>query len=184
MVCLRTEPVATRGRILTRMPHRTRLLCIVPLLSALGACGGAVGPATPGSIDLRGSVYTDIHADMACDPAAGPPELVGITLTFRDATGGEIGQATTGSLTTSELPKGPGTETWSHGGCRFEAPYAVLLPPADTYAVEFTVPEPANPGGGYFTGTDHLVPQSAGHADLVSSGFVWSFEVPPEYVVP
>ena len=65
------------------------------------------------------------------------------------------------------------------------APYVVLLPLAEAYAVEFTpsdVPRPVNRP--YFQGVDLLEPQSATMADLQARGFKWDFEAPQAFVTP
>ncbi|HVL54364.1 MAG TPA: hypothetical protein VM344_08910 [Vitreimonas sp.] len=138
----------------------------------------------PTGVNVRGTVYTDFRVDTPCESQTGPAELSNIVLTFEDAAGRVVGTARTGGLQVEELPIGPGTETWTHGGCRFFAPYSVTIPVAESYAVEFDPPEPAFRAGGYFSGTEELSRQTASHDDLIRSGYVWSFEVPPSFVVP
>lgn len=134
---------------------------------------------------LTGSIYTDFLVDSPCADQPAPAELSGVEISFRDAAGAHLGTALTGPPERHELPKGAGTETWAHGGCRMYARYLVILPPTETYSVEFTpssMPRPANRP--YFQGVDLLTPQSATLADLAARGFRWDFEAPPAFVVP
>ena len=141
--------------------------------------------APPGGVGLTGAVYTDVHVDAPCEGQQGPEELSQVVLTFSDPSGSVLGTATTGPLSVEEMPHGPGTEGWAHGGCRFLAAYAVRLPVADAYAVEFDPPDPpANPNAGYFDGANQLEPATTTYAELAADGFTWSFEAPPAYVVP
>jgi hypothetical protein len=148
----------------------------------LVACSTEAPPAD-GEIRLSGSIYTDFIVDTPCDEQQAPVELTGVELAFRDPAGKLLATAVTGPPTHRELPKGPGTETWAHGGCRMLAPYAVILPAAERYSVEFKprdVPRPI--GRPYFQGVDMLEPQSATMADLASRGFTWHFEAPAAFV--
>lgn len=150
-------------------------------IAAIAGCGPAVGPGDQVTID--GSLFTDFIVDQPCDRQVGPPELVGVRLTIRAGAGEILGQVATGALRAIELPKGPGTATWSHGGCRFAAPFSVSLPPAATYEVTFEAAAAGSSTSG-FIGVDALEPQSVSHADLEAAGFVWTFEVRPEFAVP
>jgi hypothetical protein len=154
------------------------------IVIALGACQ-LVGVEEPKEVRLSGSIYTDFRVDMPCADQQPPAELTGVEISFKDAAGKMLGTALTGLPEHDELPKGPGTETWAHGGCRIFARYAVIMPLADSYSVEFTpssLPRPANRP--YFQGVDLLEPQSATMAELASRGFKWDFEAPPAFVVP
>ena len=156
---------------------------VVALAIALGGCG-----ATPESQGLRlsGSIYTDFRVDLPCEEQQAPAELTGVELSFKDAaTGQALGTTLTGPPERLELPKGPGTETWAHGGCRMYARYLVILPLAEGYSVQFTpssAPRPANRP--YFQGVDLLEPQSATMAELADRGFTWDFEAPSAFVAP
>lgn len=151
---------------------------------ALGGCQLVEAPETD-EIRLSGAIYTDFRVDTPCAEQQAPAELTGVELTFKDEAGTVVGTALTGLPDGDELPKGPGTETWAHGGCRIFARYAVVMPLAERYSVEFTpssLPRPANRP--YFQGVDLLESQSATMAELAGRGFRWDFEAPPAFVVP
>lgn len=131
------------------------------------------------SDDDRGGVFTDFHVDGPCelseDSFGQPEELSGIILTFTDPDGVLLGEATTGALQIESLDY----------GCRYLAEYSLTLPPASAYTVDFDPPTPRNfPFGGYFEGAEELETQDISHVDLEAAGFEWSFEAPPQYVVP
>lgn len=165
-----------------RITARTHVV-LVALAIALGGCD-----ATPEKQELRlsGSIYTDFRVDLPCEEQQAPAELTGVEISFKDAaTDKALGTPLTGLPARLELPRGPGTETWAHGGCRMSAPYLVILPLAETYSVQFrpsSVPRPANRP--YFQGVDLLEPQPATIAELAHRGFTWDFEAPPAFVVP
>src|SRR5687767_15971895 len=108
----------------------------VALVIALAGCGSSEPPG-PDQLRLSGSIFTDFRVDSPCAEQRPPPELTGVELTFKDAAGKVLGTALTGLPDVVELPKGPGTETWVHGGCRIFAPYAAILPLAESYSVDF-----------------------------------------------
>jgi|SRR5687768_12080731 len=157
----------------------------VAIAAVLGGCQPDAAPERKG-VRLSGTIYTDFQVDLPCEEQEAPVELTGVELSFKDAlTGRALGATLTGLPERLELPKGPGTETWAHGGCRMFARYLVILPLAERYSVEFTprsLPRPANRP--YFQGVDLLEPQTATMADLASRGFTWDFEAPPAFVVP
>lgn len=162
----------------------TAVAIVIAIVIAPGGCELNTAPAAK-ELRLSGSIYTDFLVDSPCTEQPAPGELSGVELTFRDAAGAPLGAALTGRPERRELPKGPGTETWAHGGCRMFARYAVILPLADSYSVQFTPssrPRPANRP--YFQGVDLLEVQSATTADLAGRGFSWDFEAPPAFVVP
>ena len=161
------------------------------LIVAVSACG--LGADSPALVTIDGSIYTDFRVDLPCDEQQGPPELVGVGLTFREATtGGDVregpeavlGATQTASLVVLELPRTAETATWAHGGCRFAAPFRVRLPPAPAYTVAFTPADLGGATGTGFIGVDELEPASMSHEDLAAAQFVWTFEAPPSYVVP
>lgn len=150
----------------------------------LGGCQLVEAPDAD-ELRLSGSIYTDFRVDTPCNEQQAPAELTGVEISFKDADGKPLGTALTGLPERLELPKGPGTETWAHGGCRIFARYALIMPLAESYSVEFTpssVPRPANRP--YFQGVDLIEPQTATMADLAERGFKWDFEAPPAFVVP
>src|ERR687898_1264132 len=100
----------------------------------LAACQAS--PPEPSGLVLSGAVYTDLQVDAPCERYPAPRELAGVGLVFKDQAGTLLGEARTGAIQVQELPKGPGTETWAHGGCRFLAPYSATLPVAESYSVE------------------------------------------------
>ena len=154
------------------------------ILIALTGCQADTASEAKG-LRLTGSIYTDFLVDSPCAAQPAPAELSGVEISFKDAAGAHLGTASTGPAERVELPKGPGTETWAHGGCRMYARYLVILPLVDAYSVDFTpssLPRPANRP--YFEGVDLLEPQSATMADLEARGFRWDFEAPPAFVVP
>lgn len=157
---------------------------LVAIVIALGGCQLVEAPERD-ELRLSGSIYTDFLVDTPCAEQQPPPELTGVEISFKDAAGRLLGTALTGLPESLELPKGPGTETWAHGGCRIFARYAAVLPLADSYSVEFKpspVPRPANRA--YFQGVDLIEPQTATMADLANRGFKWDFEAPPAFVTP
>jgi hypothetical protein len=162
----------------------TVAMAIMLLACDTGAVPGAGEQAPgPGELRLTGSIYTDFRIDTPCEEQQAPVDLTGVELSFRDAAGTLLGTAVTGPPAHLELPKGPGTERWAHGGCRMFAPYAVTLPAAESYSVEFKPRDIARPiGQPYFQGVDMLEPQSATTADLASRGFTWHFEAPAAFV--
>ena len=163
---------------------RTRLVVAIAIVMSLGGCQLVERP-TADELQLSGSIYTDFRVDMPCTEQQAPAELTGVELSFKDGAGKLLGTALTGLPERVELPKGPGTETWAHGGCRIFARYGVILPLADSYLVDFTptsLPRPANRP--YFEGVDLLEPQTATMADLADRGFRWDFEASPAFVVP
>ncbi len=154
------------------------------IVITLGACQLVEAPE-PDGLRLSGSIYTDFRVDTPCAEQQAPAELTGVEISFKDGSGNLLGTALTGLPEGLELPKGPGTETWAHGGCRIFARYAVIVPLADSYSVEFKpspLPRPANRP--YFQGVDLIEPQTATMADLASRGNTWDFEAPPAFVVP
>jgi hypothetical protein len=154
------------------------------LVVALAGCESSETP-DPDQLRLSGSIYTDFHVDAPCAEQRPPPELTGVELTFKDPTGKVLGTALSGLPDVLELPKGPGTETWAHGGCRVFAPYAAILPLAESYSVDFKPSAaPRAPNQPYFEGVDQIEPQTATMAELASRGFRWDFEAPPAFVVP
>lgn len=156
----------------------------VAIVIALGGCQLVDAP-DPDALRLSGSIYTDFLVDTPCGEQQAPAELTGVEISFKDAAGKLLGTALTGLPEHFELPKGPGTETWVHGGCRIFARYAVILPLADSYSVAFTpngLPRAADRP--YFEGVDLLEPQTATMADLATRDFKWDFEAPPAFVVP
>lgn len=166
------------------MVRTPRHIVAVAIVIALGGCQLVDAPVAR-ELQLSGFIYTDFRVDMPCAEQQAPPELTGVELSFKDGAGKLLGTALTGLPERLELPKGPGTETWAHGGCRMFARYGVILPLADSYLVEFTpssLPRPANRP--YFQGVDLLESQTATMADLAARGFKWDFEAPPAFVVP
>ncbi len=167
------------------MHHSATLRAVtVALVIAMGGCVSREA-SNLDELRLSGSIYTDFQVDAPCVEQRPPAELTGVELSFKDAAGKVLGTALTGLPEVLELPKGLGTEAWAHGGCRIFARYAVTLPLADGYVVEFKaspVPRPANQP--YFEGVDRLEPQSATPAELANRGFRWDFEAPPAFVVP
>ena len=156
----------------------------IAMAIVLGGCQLVEAPER-NDVRLSGSIYTDFHVDRPCAEQQAPAELTGVEISFKDSAGKLLGTALTGLPEGLELPKGPGTETWAHGGCRILARYAAILPLADSYSVAFKpspVPRPANRP--YFQGVDLIEPQTATMADLASRGFKWDFEAPPAFVVP
>jgi hypothetical protein len=167
-----------------RLVRAGSLAIAAAMAFVLVACSTDAGQAD-GEIRLSGSIYTDFLVDTPCDEQQAPIELTGVELSFTDPAGTLLATAVTGPPAHRELPKGPGTETWAHGGCRMLAPYAVILPAAESYSVRFKprdVPRPI--GQAYFQGVDMLEPQSASMADLASRGFTWHFEAPAAFVAP
>ena len=159
-------------------------LVAAAIVTALGGCQLVDAPDA-NELRLSGSIYTDFLVDTPCAEQQAPAELTGVEISFKDAAGNPLGTALTGLPESLELPKGPGTETWAHGGCRIYARYLVILPLAETYSVEFTPSSlPRPPNRPYFQGVDLLVPQSATMAELADRGFTWDFEAPPAFVVP
>jgi hypothetical protein len=156
-----------------------------PALLVLLSAGCAASTTGPDTIRVRGSVYTDFRVDLPCDAQRPPAELTGVRLTFRDDSGAVVGTAVTAAPVVIELPRGPGTETWAHGGCRFAAPYEVALPRLEAYTANVMPSERSiAEGGGSFTGIEAIPEQSASRADLEASDLVWTFEAPPEFTVP
>jgi hypothetical protein len=156
----------------------------VAIVIARGGCRLDTNPVAK-ELRLSGSIYTDFLVDSPCAEQPVPQELTGVEISFANAAGAHLGTALTGLPERLELPKGPGTETWAHGGCRMLARYAVILPLAEGYAVEFTPSSvPRLPNRPYFQGVDLLEPQSATMADLADRGFTWDFEAPPAFVAP
>lgn len=176
------------GEVLGLRMSRTISPTIWLAVAIAAVLGGCQLDAAPDRKDMRlsGAIYTDFRVDLPCEDQEAPVELTGVELSFKDAsTGRALGATLTGRPERLELPKGPGTETWAHGGCRMYARYQVILPLAERYSVEFTpssVPRPANRP--YFQGVDLLEPQSATIAELADRGFTWDFEAPPAFVVP
>jgi hypothetical protein len=142
----------------------------------------ACAPATVVGLDLGGTLFTDLRQDQACEAVRPIPELAGVTLTFTDPDGVSLGVTLTGPIESEALPPAPGTEGWTHHGCRFFAAYLVRLPVARSYTVSFAAAPPANPGSGVFTGVTDLAPQSISYDELEGLGFRWSFEVLPSYI--
>ncbi len=143
------------------------------IILGLAACG--VGRQAT----IEGSVFTDFHVDGRCelneDGIGQPEELSGIVLTFTDPDGVVLGETTTGALRIESLEY----------GCRYLAEYSLTLTRASSYTVEFDPPTPHGfPFGGYFEGAEELETQDISHAELAAAGFEWSFEAPPQYVVP
>ena len=169
----------------TALARWLRVAAVYAVAIALSGCDLVTAPE-PEELRLSGSIYTDFRVDLPCNEQQAPVELTGVELSFKDAvTGQALGATLTGLPERLELPKGPGTETWAHGGCRMYARYLVILPLAERYSVEFTpssVPRPANRP--YFQGVDLLEPQSATITELADRGFTWDFEAPPAFVVP
>lgn len=156
-----------------------------PVLVVLLSTGCATSTPVADAIRVRGSVYTDFRVDLPCDAQRPPAELTGVRLTFRDDRGAVVGTAVTAAPVVIELPRGPGTETWAHGGCRFAAPYEVVLPRLETYTADVMPSERSiAEGGGSFTGIESIPEQSASRQDLEASDLIWTFEAPPEFAVP
>jgi hypothetical protein len=159
-----------------------------PMMARLALCASillwACSPSPITGIALAGDVHTDLRQDQPCEEIALRPELSGVALTFGDADGREIGAVRTGALQWTPLPPGPGTEAWTHHGCRFFAAYTAELPITASYTVTFAAPPPAGRGTGTFTGVSDLAAQTATLAELEARSFRWSFEAAPSYVVP
>ena len=168
---------------MARASWRVRTVAMSILIALVGCQADTASEGN--ALRLSGSIYTDFLVDSPCAQQPVPAELTGVEIAFKDAAGAHLGTAVTGPPERLELPKGPGTETWAHGGCRLYAGYVVTLPIAESYSVEFTpsdVPRPVNRP--YFQGVDLLEPQSATMADLQARGFKWDFEAPSAFVAP
>ena len=159
-------------------------LVAAAIVIALGGCQLVDAPDA-NEVRLSGSIYTDFLVDTPCAEQQAPAELTGVEISFKDEAGNPLGTVLTGLPERLELPKGPGTETWAHGGCRMLARYLVILPLTKSYSVQFTPSSlPRPPNRPYFQGVDLLEPQSATLAELADRGFTWDFEAPPAFVVP
>ncbi len=158
--------------------HRRQAVGMAIAAFALAASGCAATGERAVAVRLHGEVFSDHRIDQPCDEQAAAPsrpeELSGILLVFTDSAGLEMGRATTGELEWRELAP----------GCRFVATYAVDLPHADRYQVTFDPPEPRVVGGMSFVGAEELHPATVSLVELEATGFEWSFEVAPTYVVP
>jgi hypothetical protein len=162
------------------MPRWSRPLVAWVLAAIAAGCDAIV---TDPSVQIHGAIYTDFRGDPSCAGLTGPRELTGIGLTFRDGSGTSLGTTRTTELESNVVQ--PDAAAGFFGACRFLARYAITLPVVDVYAVEFLVPQPPeNPIGGYFNGTEVLVPETRTHAQLAESDFVWTFETPAQFVVP
>lgn len=154
------------------------LAVAVMVLSA--GCAGLGSGSSGSEISVHGVVFSDHFVDLPCAEQAAdeyrPEELSGIELTFSDGDANVLGTATTGPLEWEPADY--------HYGCRFLAAYAVTLPKVPLYRVEFNPPPPRELGGGYFEGAELLEPQQISYETLQKSGFEWSFEAEPAYVVP
>ena len=150
-------------------------------LVALAVTAAACEAVIPSSgTSLSGAIFTDLRVDMPCDDPGAPARLAGIGLTFRGPDGVVLGTTRTGAVRAEHLPADPAE---AGPGCRYSARYAVTLPAAASYTVDFDVPDPPARGG-YFSGTDELRTQTLTRDELARRGSVWSFELPPSYVVP
>lgn len=158
--------------------HRTgRLTALLACAVALSSCGTAT-ESDPGRIALSGAIYTDFRTDEGCaeytEPSHLPSALAEVVITFTDGSGEVIGSIVPGRLDRLDIAR----------GCRFLAPYEIVLPRIAEYHVDFDAPDP-DPGlVGYFDGANALQSQVATLADLEADGLTWIFEAPPQFVVP
>ncbi len=158
-------------------PSLGTLVAIAGLI-ATSACASADAIPRGAAVAIRGSVFTDHRMDAPCEVQAAnlirPDALSGMVLTFTTEAGQSLGTAVTGPLQWTDLDY----------GCRFHAEYALDVPTAAGYVVDFEPTVKPPPAGGYYSGADDLVPTYISHADLIAAAGVWSFEAMPSYVVP
>lgn len=173
-------PCAIRRRIanmVTTTPRTRRIAALLACAVALSSCGTAP-QVDPDNVALSGAIYTDFRTDQGCaeytQPAQLPSALAEVVITFTDGAGSVVGSVVPGRLDRMDLAR----------GCRFLAPYEIVLPRIDEYHVDFEAPDP-DPGlVGYFDGANALQPQETTLAQLEADGLTWIFEAPPQFVVP
>ena len=165
----------------------SRLSWLGPLsvLLMFVGCLATPGTGTGSAVEMSGVLFVDMHVDSPCNALEAPPELAGVTLTFRGPDGERVGEAVSGPIGHRLLEFGEGKDGWQHPGCRYITPYSVNLPKLDSYSVTFDEAAGLGPDemGAGFTGISDLGEQVISYAELEANGFAWDFEVQPSYVV-
>jgi hypothetical protein len=160
------------------------VLLLTGLFVAAAGCAPGAGDDVAGDLVIFGALYVDLHNDSPCVVSDAPPELSGVTVSFRGPDRRLLGEATTGAIGYSLLEFGEGKRGWTHPGCRYFAPYSATVARSESYEVSFRAPPPRAFGGGsWFSGVEELESDVITHHELEASAFAWDFEVAPSYVV-